>query len=116
MKKKISLIILFFTITSLFFVAIPSCTDNINEEDKIVYQQGMIQGKDIYDQFECIGEKQSKTFFGSNGTKTIYCQQTATGGWVAWTAKRYIYTQEDVGANSILNEAAIKFITPLKFE
>lgn len=114
MKKKTAIFILGFIIICLLIPIFSFCADNTAKEET-VYQQGIIQGKDIYDQFECIGEKHSKTFFGNNGTKIIYCQQTASGGWVAWTARRYIYTKEDVGAEAILNEAAIAFMTPLEF-
>ena len=51
---------------------------------------------------------------GDNGITNIYCQQTTNGGWVAWTGSRYIYTDKDVGANSIFNEAISKFVIPLQ--
>lgn len=115
MKKK-NIIIFGIIIMIILIPIIAACTDNTPEEKETVYQQGIFQENSIYDQFECIGEKQSKTFMGSNGINTIYCQQTVNGGWVAWTARRYIYTPEDIGANNILNKAAIEFMSPLKFE
>ena len=112
MKKKTiiwSLILIIILIPILAF-----CTDNTSTEAEIVYQQGIFQGEDIAEHFNCIGEKQSQTFFGNNGIQTIYCQQTAEGGWVAWSSKRYIYTKDNVGATEILNKAVIEFMSPLQ--
>lgn len=113
MKKKISIIILFFLIMSLFLVTLSFCTDDTSEENEIVYQQGYVHGSDIGEKFELVGERHSRSCAGSNGTQLIYCQQTASGGWVAWSSARYIYTEENISAAAILNKAMIEFMTPL---
>jgi len=115
MKKTISVSILVLLAIFCFIPIFNLDNDRQNEEkDKIIYQEGYIQGKDIYEQFEFVGERQNTTFFGGNGITNIYCQQTTNGGWVAWVGRRYIYTDEDVGADRILNKAIGKFVIPLQ--
>ena len=116
MKRIISFSILALTIICCLIPLFGSENDKKEEnEDKTTYQQGYIQGKDIYEQFECVGQKQSQSCVGGNGGVTlVYCQQTKSGGWVAWAGNRYIYTDKDVGAQSILNKATVEFVTPLQ--
>ena len=116
MKKTISISILVLLIICCFIPIFNSDKDKTDEKkDQTTYQQGYIQGKDIYEQFECVGQKQSQACMGGNGGVTlVYCQQTKSGGWVAWVGNRYIYTDKDVGAQSILNTAIGKFILPLQ--
>ena len=114
MKKIISISLLSFLVLCCAIPLFVSKNGTKDEKkDKVTYQQGYVQGENIYAQFECVGETASKTVFGGNGIKNIYCRQTTDGGWVAWTGKRYIYTTTDVGAETILSKAGIEFMEPL---
>lgn len=83
-------------------------------KNKTEYTVGSIAyDKSIHDYFVLIGEKDVVGVAGLHGTTSISSQQTADGGWVAWTSNKYVYTKDDVGHSSIRSEAMMRFVIPM---
>lgn len=76
------------------------------KEDEVQYQIGYLEaGQSISQLYDLVGEEESAAYTYDDGgvIKLIFGQQTADGGWVAWSesSNMYAYTEEDVGINSI---------------
>ena len=107
----------------IFFIAIllacvfifSACTQKEQKESP-KYEVGFCLNKTVYETFTFVGEEKNVVISGYRSKELIRYRQTESGGWVAWTSEKYVYTNDNVGEREIINAATYYLIDMESFD